>query len=85
MPKNRMIAALMGYCRSSAAVRAFWMSAKNKASHCHRFADFYDGRFHFQGKLMTTISAKRINARLERVKLRQANLMRSRPFAFFTL
>lgn len=82
MNNSRIIAAIMGYKRSSRAVRAFWVFAKRRIPTSYFEAYSIDGRFHHHGKFMTTSAALRHNARLSRFYRSQEHLMRRRPFAF---
>lgn len=81
MNKCRIIAAIMGYKRSTRAVRAFWMLKKRSLSDLHCDAHLVDGKFHYGNNLMTASAALRHNARLVNFNRRQDYFMRRRPFA----
>lgn len=79
--KTKLIAAIMGYKRSTSAIRTFLMLGKNRISNAHCTLHREDGKFFNNGKRMTTRSALRHNARLVRFNLRQEYFMWRHPFA----
>ena len=79
--KTNLIAAIMGYRRSTSAVRTFRMICKRSFTGSHSPIDILDGRINDHGNLVTTSAALRYNSRLSGFNRRNKYFMQRHPFA----